>query len=121
MDILLAQAALTLRATPGIRLALHRAAAGGPIRIGFVSSVIRGWRIGDLTVDFGLERLVASDIEVTPVDDMPVAIDRRLIAVLRRGASIRASMGWRGPSFAVVLDHPEDWLDFLDGRPIGAT
>jgi hypothetical protein len=120
MDVLLAHAALTLRVAPKIGQALRRASAGRPIRIGFVSSFVRGWAIGDLTVGFGLDHVEPSDIEVTPLDGMPVAIDRRLIAVLRRGATIRGGMGWFGPSFGVVLDHPEDWLDFLDGRPIGA-
>jgi hypothetical protein len=119
MDILLARAALTLRATPGIRAAIRRAAAGRPMRVGFVSTVVRGWSMGDLTVDFGFERLQPSDLEVLPVDDVPVAIDRRLIAVLRRGATIRLQRGWTGPTFAIALDHPEDWLDFLDGRAIG--
>jgi hypothetical protein len=121
MDILLARAALTVRTTPGIRHAVRRVAAGRPMRIGFASSVVRGWTMGDLTVDFGLDRVDVGDIEVTPVGDVPVAIDRRLIAVLRRGASIRLRRGWLGPSFGIALDHPEDWLDFLDGRPIGAT
>jgi hypothetical protein len=121
MDVLGAHAALTLRATPVIRQMLRRVAAGRPMRIGFASTCVRGWSMGDLTVDFGVDRLHASDLEVTPVDDVPVAIDQQLIAVLRRGATIRLRRGLSGSTFAIDLDHPEDWLAFLDGRAIGAT
>ena len=58
------------------------------MRVGFFRSVVRGWAIGDLTVDFGLERLGPGDVEVSPIHDVLVAVDRRLIELLRRAATV---------------------------------
>jgi hypothetical protein len=121
MEIRLGRAALALRTEPGVRHALHRAAAGRPLLIGYSSRIVRGWVIGDLTVDFDLDRLGPGYVEVGAVEDVPVAVDRRLLDVLRRGATLCRRSGVTGDGFAIRLDHPEDWLDFLDGRPIGVA
>jgi hypothetical protein len=121
VDIRLGRAALTLRTEPGISKELRRVAAGRPLLIGCFTSVVRGWRIGDLTVDFDVAHLDPSYVEVSAVHDVPVAVDRRLLGLLRRGATLCRRPRLSGHGFTILLDHPEDWLDFLDGRPIGAT
>lgn len=122
MDILLPRVDVRLRIDIRLVAALRRIAAGRPLIVGCALRNIRGWRYGDLTVGFDAASLTPAYVTAAPVAGVPIAIDRRLVNVLRRGATIDVRSGFLGDAVAVDLDHPEDWLDFLDGRldPEGA-
>ena len=116
MDVFLARAALRLRATPAVQAALRAAAAGRPLVIDVFTVRTRGRALGDLLLGFDTDRIGPRFVEVEPIGDVPVVVDRRLVAVLRRGARVHPRPRWLpiGSPFRLHLDHREDWLSFLD-------
>jgi hypothetical protein len=116
MDIVLGRAALRLRATPAVQAALRAAAAGRPLIVDVFTVPTRGRAFGDLLLGFDTDRLGPRFVEVEPIGDVPVVVDRRLLAVLRRGARLHPRPRWLpiGSPFRLHLVHREDWLTFLD-------
>jgi hypothetical protein len=119
MHIVLRRENLPVRAASTVEAALRAAAAGRPLIIDFFTVRTRGRSIGDLIVGFDTARLGPAFVEVDPIADVPVVVEGRLLDVLRRGAAIVHRPWWWpfGARFWVRMDHPEDWIGFLDGRP----
>ena len=120
MDIVLRRVAVGLRVARDVRQRIVELSAGRPLVIDHTISAVRGWRIGDLVVGFELARPPADYVEIEPVDEVPVIVERRLIGLLRRGARVVLGDPIGLDEFSIRLNHPEDWLDFLDGRPLPA-
>ena len=119
MHIVLGRAALRLRAVGAVRAPLRAAAAGRPLIIDFFAVRTRGPSIGDLIVGFDDGRIGPAFVEVAPVEGVPVLVERRLLPILARGATLVPRPRWWpfGSPIWIRLRHPEDWLGFLDSRP----
>lgn len=117
MHVVLGRAALRLRAAATVQASLRAAAAGRPLVVDFFAVMTRGRAIGDLIVGFDTARIGPGFVEVEAIGDVPVVVERRLLGVLGRGARLHARPWWLPFSspFRIHLDHPEDWLGFLDG------
>jgi hypothetical protein len=107
---------VSLGVEPSLRGSLAQMAKGRVIVIDYFASRRCSVVIGDLTCDFRGTPPGSGYLELSSVEGVRVFTESRLLALLgEAGTTLRLG----GPSFArhlaFDLDHPERWIDFLEG------
>jgi hypothetical protein len=96
---------------------LKTEAAGRPLVVDYRASPLRGIAVGDLTVGFASGQLEPRYVEIEPIGDVRVLVERHLIGLLASGAGLcRHSRPW-GQVLSLSLVQPERWVDFLESHP----
>lgn len=116
MLVIPARIPLRLSLDSATRAHIREQANGRPLVIDWVSSRMRGWTVGELTVDFQVDREAMAYVQIDSIDEVPVVIERRLLPLVRHGARLKRTRTLAGRGLGLMLDHAEEWLDFLDGR-----
>ncbi len=112
----IARSHLAVGLAPELRRCLARLARGRTIVIDFVavSCCRRDILLGDLGGHFA-ERPDPDLVALAPIEGVPVAVDPRLVGLLRTAGP---TIVLAGPPFArhlgIRLDDPAAWLEFLD-------
>lgn len=104
-----------LGVAPQLAGRLPELAAGRPLVIDYHASLLRGIRVGDITVVIAEPDFEPCFIELDPVESVLVLAHRRLIDLLD-GATLReAGPPWKR-HLAITLARPEAWIDFLESH-----
>jgi hypothetical protein len=100
-----------------LRGRIERLAGERPLVIDYYACRMRGFTVGDLTVEFAWGRLEPCYVELEPIAGVRVLAHRRLVDLLSGGAALRLGGLPFLPHIALSLACPECWIDFLERRP----
>jgi hypothetical protein len=121
LDPVVASSSVRLDAQPNLNQALPQLARGRPLIVDYYAVSFRGIRVGDITAGFASSLREPCYVELEPINGVRVLAHRRLLGLLTEGGATLRLAGvlslWH---VAVILPHPERWIDFLERCPARA-
>jgi len=119
LDPVIASASVRLDIESNLNQELPQLAHGRPLVIDYYAAPLRGIRVGDITAGFPSNLLEPCYVELEPINGVRVLAHRRLLGLLTDGgATLRLAGVLSFRHLAVLLPHPERWIDFLARCPV---
>ena len=120
-DLVVATSPIELGIDPDVGVALSALAHGRALVIDHFAARVGGVTVGDMTVDFQARSLEPRYVEIEPLAGQRVIVARQLLGLLADGARLVWVRRLFGRRLAIRLDHPEQWITFLERHPSNHT
>jgi hypothetical protein len=118
LDPVIARSSIRLDVEPNLNRELRQLARGRPLVVDYYAVPLRGLRVGDITAGFPSSVLEPCYVELEPTDGVRILAHRRLLKLLTDGgATLRFAGVLAFRHLAVILPHPERWIEFLERCP----
>lgn len=96
---------------------LNSMSDGRPLVIDYFSSRHGALSVGDIRVGFPRGQFEPRYVEISPICGIRVLVERDLLPLIARGATLCRRGRPLGRRLSVLLPRPEDWIDFLEHHP----